>query len=98
MTLRNYAIRAVMSAFSPHSLCVTVSHTILPACQLLKYIVAIMKLFAYNDNTHKISHPEGALAQLLPINLEHFHVECCPQSVSKGLSGNNLVPAVLILN
>ena len=62
-------------------LCVTVSLTIPPACQLVKYIVAIMKLFAYNDNTHKISPPQGALAQLLPINLEHFHVEAVLFSV-----------------
>ena len=55
----NYAIRAVMWAFSPGPLCVTVSHTMLPGCQLLKYIVPIMKLFAYNDNTHRISQPQG---------------------------------------
>ena len=64
-------------------LCVTVSLTILPGCQLVKYIVAVMKLFAYNDNTHKISRPKGTLAQLLPINLQHFSVQCWTCSVSQ---------------
>ena len=90
-------------------MCVTVSVTIPPGCQLVKYIVAIMKLFAYNDNTHKISPPKGTLAQLFPINLGHFYVEAVLFSVvvqSQVCSNNsrlvpvrnNLVPAVLILN
>ena len=48
-------------------LCVTVSLTILPGCQLVKYIVAVMKLFAYNDNTDKISAPWAPLLILLPL-------------------------------
>ena len=58
-------------------MCVTVSVTIPPGCQLVKYIVAIMKLFAYNDNTHKISSLKGTprqLAALFPINLEHRQI------------------------
>ena len=95
-------------------LCVTVSLTILPGCQLVKYIVAIMKLFAYNDNTHKISPPKGALEPTSSQSISSFFLLrlfcsvqcCCCQSVSQVCSNNsrlvsvrnNLVPAVLILN
>ena len=80
-------------------LCVTVSLTIPPGCQLVKYIVAIMKLFAYNDNTHKISPPKGPLAKLIPINLGHFSVvlrlfsvQCSVSSVSQSRS----VPIIVV--
>ena len=95
-------------------LCVTVSLTIPPGCQLVKYIVPIMKLFAYNDNTHKISPPKGALQPTSSQSISSFFLLrlfcsvqcCCCQSVSQVCSNNsrlvsvrnNLVPAVLILN
>ena len=93
--------------------CHSVSHntTRLPSCKIYSAQLPIMKLFAYNDNTHKISPPKGPLAKLIPINLGHFSVVLrlfsvqCRQSVQ--VCSNNcclvsvrysLVPAVLILN
>ena len=87
-------------------LCVTVSLTIPPACQLVKYIVAIMKLFAYNDNTHKISPPKGALQPTSSQSISSFFLLrlfcsvqcCCCQSVSQVCSNNSRLVPVLRYN